>query len=967
MWTASKFYDKENEVFKVMRNHVDFPSSPFDQEEWKNFMIQAGLKNEVSSEMFVTFAEIIEHAGVNDTTTEQSRTLVRHLNDGEDALNEEFCKRIKNIKFIEGYRLPSTDFRSQIHHQYGCRENFICFNGSFKWIKTNLVWTEADILPSDIILSSTSLGIKTKINRNNFINHLKRICGSLSNGNRLKEIDRKLIIKLFKNLYQYIDDNEDVKRMPELRTLNLIFLPDETIMVNAASLLIESSKDETIKGHIFKFPLKFGEFCALFQELGAWKSAVTDLYLGVLRDICTQCQGKELNPYESGVVKLCMEQLIRLWENKTESESSMTEEYLFLPNRNGILTKSTELILIDNISLYQRVENLSLPYFIGFNEMEIECVDQWRIHNNFPKKYQMKPLRKVVKVTIAHEILANAIQNTIFTNKVSNMLKDEHVLNGIVRLVRHYKEVHRQIIDDKSNNLLDEGIQTLTNIEIFEVANLRTQIIHQDQAVPGSEEPCTIFFVKQDRSEQWSYSLYVDQARSKNRLNEFHRTLSELFRRIFNIDIGGHFRDIWERAVRGKSSETESYLDEQKINCSNPGFNLRYKLFPSVGTNIPEKFHWQLDNSFCDFDKREYVGYEIYDPDIGDTSDDGITVDPPYYIYAKIVEKIQAETDTEFAIYSINVGGEKPIQVTVTKLYKFHRNNTSTSRELVLSERGEAEPQMESSNDNFDIQTVLRDIRQNLTRAWKCLDEVERRRVLKRLLLRWHPDKNPHNVQQSTEIMQHILNYVDRLNRGLSLDEESVPDDETDGTRRSQHNRSYERFYSNVHSTGKKHAKHKEEQRSNRRYYNDNTFHRSARDEPNPSPGQAARWLKQADWDLKAAVQSLSSGASSHNWICYKCQQSAEKALKAVWYKIDANKVTRDHDLNRVANGLPYPNLVQLATELQSTIGEYAGFRYPDTESYPRIPHDAYNKTHSQQACTLAGQIISITTKIIGK
>ncbi|XP_055959224.1 sacsin-like [Patella vulgata] len=251
-------------------------------------------------------------------------------------------------------------------------------------------------------------------------------------------------------------------------------------------------------------------------------------------------------------------------------------------------------------------------------------------------------------------------------------------------------------------------------------------------------------------------------------------------------------------------------------------------LFPPVGTIIPERFHWLLDNSFCDFDKGEYVGYEIYDPDIEDISDDRITVDPPYYIYATIVEKIQAETDTEFAIYSIDVGEEEPIQATVTRLYKF------TSRELVLI-----------NSDNLDIQTVLRDIRRILMRAWRHSDESERRRVLERLLVRWHPDKNLHNVEQSTEITQHIQNYVERLNRGLSLDDESVPDDETDGTSRSQHSRSYEQFYSNVYSTGRNHARYSEEQRSNRRYYNDNSFHTSARDEPNPSPGQAERWLKQ--------------------------------------------------------------------------------------------------------------------------
>ncbi|KAK6186977.1 hypothetical protein SNE40_006231 [Patella caerulea] len=971
MWTASKFYDKENEVFKVMGDHVDFPPSPFDQDDWRDFMIEAGLIDEVSSQMFVTFAEIIEHAGVNATTIEQSHTLFGHFIAREDASDEEFCKRIKNIKFLDGFHLTSEDFRSQIHHQHGCRKNFICFNGSFKNGNTNLVWTEANILhilPPDFTHSDSFLGIKTKINRNSFINHLTRICGSLADGNRLKGMDSETIIDLFKELYQYIDANGEVKSMPELRTLNLIFLPNEGIMVNAASLLIESHTDETIKGHIYKVPYQFSEFCTLFEELGAWSSAVTDLYLSVLRVIYTQCRDSELEPNESIVVKKCMEQLIRLWDKKAESESSMTEDGLFLPNRNGILTKSTELVLIDNASLYQRVENLTLPYFIGFEEMDIVDADQWRIHNNCPKKYQMQSLRKVVKETIVPEFLENAVQNTTFTNQVSDMLKDEHLLKGVVRLVRHNTDKYRKTIDDKTNSLLDEAIQTVVNIEIFEVANLMTQLIYQDQAVPGSEEPCTIFFVKQHRSEQLaSYSLYVDKAGPKDGLIEYHRTLSKLFRQIFDIDIGGHFRDIWERVVRGNSGAIQSYLDKQKINCSNPGFNLRYTLFPPVGTNIPEKLHWLLDNSFCDFDKGEYVGYEVYDPLVEDISDDGITVDAPYYtcIYAKIVEKIQAETDTEFAVYSINVGKGEPIQTSVTRLYKFHRNNTSTSRELVLSGTGEAESQIEGNNDNLDIKTILRDIRQNLERAWKYSDESERRRVLKRLLLKWHPDKNRHNVVQSTEITQHILNYVERLKRGLSLDDESVSDDEAGSARRSQHNRSYERFYSNVNSRARNKARHCEDQRSNTRYNNDNSFHRSARDEPKPSPGQAEQWLKQADCDLKAAEQSLSSGASEHNWICYKCQQSAEKALKAVWYTIDAKKVNQAHDLNRVASGLPYPDLVQLAEELQSTIGEYTGMRYPDAVSYPRIPHDAYNRTDSNQACTLARQIMTKTNTII--
>lgn len=45
-------------------------------------------------------------------------------------------------------------------------------------------------------------------------------------------------------------------------------------------------------------------------------------------------------------------------------------------------------------------------------------------------------------------------------------------------------------------------------------------------------------------------------------------------------------------------------------------------------------------------------------------------------------------------------------------------------------------------------------------------------------------------------------------------------------------------------------------------------------------------WINQANWDLKHAMNDLEHGF--YDWACFSAQQSAEKAIKAVFQKIGA-------------------------------------------------------------------------------
>ncbi|KAK6180312.1 hypothetical protein SNE40_012494 [Patella caerulea] len=955
MWTASQFYDRDNEVFEVMGDHLIFPPPPFDHQDWKGFLIQIGLQAEVSPEMFVKFAEIVENSGITSQSQKQSHLLVTHLFGGDYIQDEQFCERIKNIKFVSRLTLFNEDFRSEIHQQFGFSDRFICLNGSFKSSLVDYVWTVSNVLLpiSEQSLSKNYLGIKTKINPSSFIDHLRNIFSSLTDDNRIRKIDKTSLVRIFTNLYKYMRHHTDLN-LSCLRDYRTIFLPDQMLMVKASKVIVNPNQGNLIKGRIFQIPDDFVDYCQVFKELGAIVTAVPDIYLEVLGEIFTECDGEALDPNLSTTVRECIQQLNNLWKECPPNEYIMNEPHLYLPDSDALMAKSTELVFVDNKKIHRKVSKLPFRYFVGVNALKIQdcSISAW------PKKYQMKKLTKLINVIIDPSCIENATKGSK-ARKIKNMLINESFINGVTRLLKHNQD-EESISDAKYDEALNKGIVLFTDIEVFEVNNLMTVLSYNDEVVPESNEPCPVHFTKSYNGNTTTYSLYVDK--SKNVISKLYQKLSDIIKRIFHVDIGYHFREIWQFVVDEIPLEIESYLDQEDIKTCD--FVSRNILFPPPGTCIPERLHWLLDNSFNEFDKGDYVGYEIFDPDIEDVDGEGNITDSPYYIYAKIEGNIHAKTDTEFSSYSIDVGEEEPIQATVTRIYKFHRNKTNTSRELVVSGGRETKQQKCNTIEELDINTILNDIRQTMKRAWQCSDEKERKRVTRRLLLLWHPDKNPNNVLKATEITTKIFLFVERLNRGLSLDDDSVPD-ETDGATRSQHNRSYERFYNNVHSTGSNQAWYSQEQRSNGQYYTDTSYHRSAQNEPNPSPRQAVRWLKQADWDLNAAEQSLSSGACTHNWICYKCQQSAEKALKAVWYNIDAHKVSLDHNLNSVASGLPNSDLVQLAAELQSTIGEHTRMRYPDKLSYPNIPHDAYNESVSTSACRLTRKIIRISSEII--
>ena len=121
----------------------------------------------------------------------------------------------------------------------------------------------------------------------------------------------------------------------------------------------------------------------------------------------------------------------------------------------------------------------------------------------------------------------------------------------------------------------------------------------------------------------------------------------------------------------------------------------------------------------------------------------------PVYIYAIVIEEVeQGEVPLLARRYRIDLGPERgETEAPVTQLYKFVRKpNQGTPRAVVIYE-GRTAPEGATSaaaetSAPLDFKAVMKEIRRILTEAWQTLDERGRNRVVKRLYLKWHPDKN---------------------------------------------------------------------------------------------------------------------------------------------------------------------------------------------------------------------------------
>jgi HEPN domain-containing protein len=264
------------------------------------------------------------------------------------------------------------------------------------------------------------------------------------------------------------------------------------------------------------------------------------------------------------------------------------------------------------------------------------------------------------------------------------------------------------------------------------------------------------------------------------------------------------------------------------------------------------------------------------------------------------------------------------------------------------------------------LEDAKKEVAEALKEIWQ-LPESERSSAIKRLIRRWHPDKNKHRESFANEVTKFLLNEVERLKKGGVPGYHPKSDNSNQSPRGPSRPRpsrptwddgpDFSEFFNRY--GGRARQRQRQQQRYRERQDTD------SEDEP-ANREEAERWMRQAEDDLDATGCQFES--AHYAQACFYCQQAVEKALKALMFaKGRLQKSDLDvHDVMTLAYRaatMDHPRL-QAIPEMVTRIQEYyIDTRYPHYQrgfSQASIPAEMFTQIDADDAISKAREILLI-------
>ncbi|KAL3892277.1 hypothetical protein ACJMK2_004496 [Sinanodonta woodiana] len=986
MKLASEFYDPFHKVLACMCDKNDFPPSPFQDIYWNEFMKLAGMKTTVSENMFLEFSEALAQEGANhisENVKKKSNVLVHFLWECTPTFwGSNTLERLAKVKFITPHNVKSD--LSSLYKQYS--ENLICFSQSTLAKFESLCWTSMNLLPKwacpeskiwkQVILQ---LGVHLRPPVERVVLHCQNLCDAQkqilsSKDNQASDIT--LFSRIIEGVYIYLSEhrNEEPRMKEKLANTPVVFLPKHRLLLPAKHIVVELTKEEAVEPFLYKSPDFYARYNDFFIFLGASQQVSLNHYCLVLRSVY-QMQGdddKKLLPPEMRIVGNAVKNIVNvLLRNKPDTNKDFDEKILYLPNRSERLMDARSVIVSDYSSLESRLGECSLTYFIGFKQLEVIVKDVRQVIKMLPECYRPRLLSEVVKKEVDTTEMEK--KDSAEAERLERFLHSAEFIQGIIRLVKHEKTKRDQMFTSEDENKIINQIQGL---KIQEVQGLYTYLKINGKRIISSKKIETCFIQETMNKDIQCFTLYfqVEEGRERDIQRDLiakSNGVIDLIKRCTDNSIRKRVEILCAiLECMHESYNINTILDNLEIDPYDLQQNISCSIFPRPGKYVPKEFHAFLQQGFSEFQEHEYdsVAYELEDGTDGSDSDDaedntdGSGTDNSIYIYVRIIRPVTSKQPCTSGItnqYAIDIGDRDKGIVTVYayKLFKFERKLITLSQDLLPSD---CLPVGSLPSDEISKQ-----IRNILQEAW-TLPKEERRRILKRLLLRWHPDKNIGQEDYCNRIFNYIQEIVSRLDSGQSLDAENIGHTNGDG-RGVFTGTDYENLGRRVNRTT---AQYRMQHDLHENAFFDAHSGRSNSGQSSSinfrviDQSNARRWIQQAKKDLSSAKEFLPPAilVPAFNWICYHCHQATEKALKAAVYATDANKVDlRSHQLAYIAvQGSLSQDLVSLASSLEASLGHHTRMRYPDSIDRAQIPAEVYADTQARTAIEIAESVIQL-------
>ncbi|XP_011533341.1 sacsin isoform X4 [Homo sapiens] len=997
LFIPNDFFKKLEQLIKP-KNHVTFMTS------WVEFLRNIGLKYILSQQQLLQFAkEISVRANTENWSKETLQNtvdiLLHHIfQERMDLLSGNFLKELSLIPFLCPERAPAEFIR--FHPQYQEVNGtlpLIKFNGAqvnpkFKQCDVlQLLWTSCPILPE----KATPLSIKEQegsdlgpqeqleqvlnmlnVNLDPPLDKVINNCRNICNITTLDEEMVKTRAKVLRSIYEFLSAEKREFRF-QLRGVAFVMVEDGWKLLKPEEVVINLEYESDFKPYLYKLPLELGTFHQLFKHLGTEDIISTKQYVEVLSRIFKNSEGKQLDPNEMRTVKRVVSGLFRSLQNDSVKVRSDLENVrdlaLYLPSQDGRLVKSSILVFDDAPHYKSRIQgNIGVQMLVDLSQCYLgkDHGFHTKLIMLFPQKLRPRLLSSILEEQLDEETPKVCQFGALCSlqGRLQLLLSSEQFITGLIRIMKHENDNAFLANEEKAIRLckaLREGLK----VSCFE--KLQTTLrVKGFNPIPHSRSE-TFAFLK--RFGNAVILLYIQHSDSKdiNFLLALAMTLKSATDNLISdtsylIAMLG-CNDIYRIGEKLDSLGV-------KYDSSEPS-----KLeLPMPGTPIPAEIHYTLlMDPMNVFYPGEYVGY-LVDAEGGDIYGSY----QPTYTYAIIVQEVEREDadNSSFLgkIYQIDIGYSEYKIVSSLDLYKFSRPeessqsrdsapSTPTSPTEFLTPGLRSIPPLFSGRESHktsskhqspkklkvnSLPEILKEVTSVVEQAWK-LPESERKKIIRRLYLKWHPDKNPENHDIANEVFKHLQNEINRLEKQAFLDQNadraSRRTFSTSASRFQSDKYSFQRFYTSWNQEATSHKSERQQQNKEKcppsagqtysqRFFVPPTFKSVG------NPVEARRWLRQARANFSAARNDLHKNANE--WVCFKCYLSTKLALIAADYAV-RGKSDKDVKPTALAQKIEeYSQQLEGLTNDVHTLEAYGvdslKTRYPDLLPFPQIPNDRF-------------------------
>ena len=985
------FCTHEKTIFTTFPERFLFlPQSLLQEQDyyWMDFLLKLGLRDKVTSKEYLELCNDVARGRMGGDTRAASKVLLKYLMSSCEAklhgfhTDTHFLAKVSKVPFVCTVPLAKLEWIEKAPHKIIVTNKkviSVCvLSGSCLTQSKELVWTVLPIIsvrdsePQSLL---QNLGINVEPSVQDVIRHLKNLSKSrFSNPGLLEtytapqcEHNQTNLIDVMLSILTFLQEKRSEVYFSELKRIPCIPVQatsDYPVLVEPYRVVCTKAKEtECFYPFIHSAPYQLlFSVRAVLNLLGVEESIQLKHMQIVLESVFKSSQGTKLGPNTCAIVRSAVLQLYSLlksnnYEKMGDEAIAQQLNPLYLSGLDGKMHNVNTLV-------YSQLRNVDL---CGTNLYLLWTPRKQGVYASnlcplLPVALRPRPLSVLCIQKVSEPV--NCCEDIECAERIKHVMQLTALPQCMCRVVQHNIETessserNNNKISEKFNEHLDNFRETL---HIVCVKDLQIKFVlkgNTNRCVAVEPRSC---FIERKQS---SFCLYLNSEVTSMDIFEVHSCIAKQLTAGIKMFLGElechHITEALEYLLRADSSdELYNYLRRREIEFDE-GERLMdgNVLTPKLGDLIPKSWHFRLDpNSYNIFQPQEWVGYEIREGKV---------------VFAQVIHPIRPVGTSDepvsplFIKYKIFVSrdDEEGREVKAIEIFKFTMGKEPSHPTIANNEcrdmvpyEGEGDDLPPESGIPPHLQQARDKIRVELRDIWK-LPIDDRKSAIRRLYLKYHPDKNLNNQKEAEEAFKFLQEELDRLESGDKFPWRTY----SQSWDRSARDQKYysQQYYHRPQSSGGG-------------WWSGGWGGGGGFSFPQANKYEGERWVKQAQVDLEALEALLTSARQNTNLSCHVCfmaHEVAEKALKGAMYAtcgLGENSL-KSHQIGQLAYAIEAEKprvAIELAAKTTPLESYYLDTRFPNRFCSPTIPYEKFRLSQAESAADCARGILKIVRDIV--